>query len=310
MTDADVDGSHIRTLLLTFFFRQMPSLVEQGYVYIAQPPLFKVKRGKKEEYIKDEGLMVRYLMRQATAEMKVTTGKSKDVIEGAQLARNLERMVDLRRYSEKATRRLRGDAHLLDILLQAFGGKKGVLRTEGATLRHTFQDEAAMARVEGALDKAGYKTDLKEDEEHGLWEIETVTTSGNAVAIDYNFASYVEFQKAVELFMKLEDRLTPPFITGENGASEEIATREALLDRVLASAKKDLSIQRYKGLGEMNPEQLWDTTMNPETRTLLQVRIDDAVETDEIFTVLMGDAVEPRRKFIEDNALDVRNLDI
>ncbi len=167
-----------------------------------------------------------------------------------------------------------------------------------------------MAKVEGVLDKAGYKTDLKEDEEHGLWEIETVTTSGVAVAIDYNFASYVEFQKAVELFTKLEDRLTPPFIAGENGNSEEIATRDALLDRVLTAAKKDLSIQRYKGLGEMNPEQLWDTTMNPDTRTLLQVRIDDAVETDEIFTVLMGDQVEPRRKFIEDNALDVRNLDI
>jgi DNA gyrase subunit B len=110
--------------------------------------------------------------------------------------------------------------------------------------------------------------------------------------------------------MKLEDRLAPPFIAGENGTSEEIATRDLLLDRVLTAAKKDLTIQRYKGLGEMNPEQLWETTMNPETRTLLQVRIDDAVETDEIFTVLMGDQVEPRRKFIEDNALDVRNLDI
>ncbi|HYW71288.1 MAG TPA: DNA topoisomerase (ATP-hydrolyzing) subunit B [Pyrinomonadaceae bacterium] len=312
MTDADVDGSHIRTLLLTFFFRQMPELVEQGYVYIAQPPLFKVKKGKKEEYIKDEGSMIHFLMRQATTDMKVTTGdgKSKLVIEGAQLARNLERMVDLRRYCEKATRRLRGDSHLLDTLLEAFGGKQGVLRKEGATLKRTFQDEESMARVEGVLDKAGHKTDLKEDEEHGLWEIETVTTSGANLAIDYDFASHVEFQKAVELYMRLEDRLTPPFIAGENGTSEEIATREALLDRVLAAAKKDLSIQRYKGLGEMNPEQLWETTMNPDTRTLLQVRIDDAVETDEIFTVLMGDSVEPRRKFIEDNALDVKNLDI
>src|SRR5207249_10118774 len=143
-----------------------------------------------------------------------------------------------------------------------------------------------------------------------LCEIETVTTSGAIVAIDYDFASHVEFQKAVELFTELEDRLTPPFIAGENGTSEEIATRDALLDRVLTAAKKDLTIQRYKGLGEMNPEQLWETTMDPAKRTLLQVRIDDAVETDEIFTVLMGDAVEPRRKFIEDNALDVRNLDI
>jgi DNA gyrase subunit B len=310
MTDADVDGSHIRTLLLTFFFRQMPQLVEQGYVYIAQPPLFKVKRGKKEEYIKDESSMVHFLMRQATSDMKVTSDKGKTVTEGAQLARNLERMVELKRYCEKATRRLRGDSHLLETLLVAFGGKKGVLREEGMTLRHAFQDESLIARVEGVLDKAGYKTELKEDEEHGLWEIETTTISGNAIAIDYNFASYVEFQKAVELFMKLEDRLTPPFIAGENGTSEEIATREALLDRVLTAAKKDLTIQRYKGLGEMNPEQLWETTMNPDTRTLLQVRIDDAVETDEIFTVLMGDQVEPRRKFIEDNALDVRNLDI
>jgi DNA gyrase subunit B len=310
MTDADVDGSHIRTLLLTFFFRQMPQLVEQGYVYIAQPPLFKVKRGKKEEYIKDEGSMVRYLMRMATTDMKVQSGKGKTITEGAQLARNLERMVEFKRYCEKATRRLRGDAHLLETLLIAFGGKKGVLREEGATLKRTFQDGDLMAKVEGVLAKSGYKTELTDDEEHGLWEIDTTTISGVAVTIDWNFASYVEFQKAVELFMKLEDRLTPPFIAGENGQSEEIATREALLERVLAAAKKDLTIQRYKGLGEMNPEQLWETTMNPETRTLLQVRIDDAVETDEIFTVLMGDAVEPRRKFIEDNALDVRNLDI
>jgi DNA gyrase subunit B len=310
MTDADVDGSHIRTLLLTFFFRQMPQLVEQGYVYIAQPPLFKVKKGKKEEYIKDETAMIRFLMKLATTDIKVKSTTTKNVTEGAQLARSLERMVDLKRYCEKAARRLSGDAHLLDMLLQAFAGKKGVLREEGATLKRAFQDGEVMARVEGVLARAGYKTELSTDEEHGLWEIETQTNSGAAVKIDWNFASYVEFQKAVELFMKLEDRLVPPFVAGENGASEEIATREALLDRVLTTAKKDLSIQRYKGLGEMNPEQLWETTMNPDTRTLLQVRIDDAVETDEIFTVLMGDAVEPRRKFIEDNALDVRNLDI
>jgi DNA gyrase subunit B len=167
-----------------------------------------------------------------------------------------------------------------------------------------------MAKVEGSLAKAGFTTELSTDEEHGLWEIEATTTSGVNVSIDWNFASHVEFQKAVELYMTLEDELAPPFITGTNGTSEEISTREALLEKVLAAAKKDLSIQRYKGLGEMNPEQLWETTMNPEKRTLLQVRIDDAVETDGIFSILMGDAVEPRRKFIEDNALDVRNLDI
>ncbi|MGI8733364.1 MAG: DNA topoisomerase (ATP-hydrolyzing) subunit B [Pyrinomonadaceae bacterium] len=310
MTDADVDGSHIRTLLLTFFYRQMAELLEKGYVYIAQPPLFKVKRGKKEEYIKDEGSMVRYLMRMATADLTVKSAGSKEVVEGKALARSLEEMVDFKHYSERAARRIGGDLHLLDILLDAFGGKKGVLRKEGATLRKVFQDGDLMAKVEGVLDKGGYKTELSPDEEHGLWEIETFTSTGVPLKIDWNFASFVEFQKAVELYTSLEDKLAAPFVIGENGTSEEIATRDLLLEKVLAAAKKDLSIQRYKGLGEMNPEQLWETTMNPEKRTLLQVRVDDAVETDDLFTVLMGDAVEPRRKFIEDNALDVRNLDV
>ncbi|HEX5884745.1 MAG TPA: DNA topoisomerase (ATP-hydrolyzing) subunit B [Pyrinomonadaceae bacterium] len=310
MTDADVDGSHIRTLLLTFFYRQMPALVEGGHVFIAQPPLFKVKRGKKEEYIKDESSMIRYLMRQATSDMSVKTAGATQAIEGRELAKSLEKMVDFKRYCERAARRLGGDPQLLNILLESLGGRKGVLRQEGSNLRKVFQDGDLMAKIEGALHKAGYKTELTTDEEHGLWEIETVSISGVNLVIDWNLASYVEFQKAVELFKTLEDDLAAPFISGENGNSEEVPTREALLEKVLLAAKKDLSIQRYKGLGEMNPEQLWETTMNPEKRTLLEVRIDDAVETDEIFTVLMGDAVEPRRKFIEDNALDVRNLDV
>jgi DNA gyrase subunit B len=310
MTDADVDGSHIRTLLLTFFYRQMPALVEGGHVFIAQPPLFKVKRGKKEEYIKDEGSMIRYLMRQATGDMSVKAAGASQAIEGRDLAKSLEKMVDFKRYCERAARRLGGDAQMLNTLLEALSGRKGVLRKDGQTLRKVFQDGDLMAKVEGALDKAGYKTELTTDDEHSLWEIETVSNTGVNLVIDWNLASYVEFQKAVELYRTLEDDLAAPFTSGTNGNSEEVPTREALLEKVLTAAKKDLTIQRYKGLGEMNPEQLWETTMNPEKRTLLEVRIDDAVETDEIFTVLMGDAVEPRRKFIEDNALDVRNLDV
>jgi DNA gyrase subunit B len=310
MTDADVDGSHIRTLLLTFFYRQMPALVEGGHVFIAQPPLFKVKRGKKEEYIKDESSMIRYLMRQATGDMNVTPAGAGQAIEGRELARSLEKMVDFKRYCERATRRVAGDSRLLGILLESLSGRKGVLRKEGLTLRKVFQDADLMQKLVGALEKAGYETELTSDEEHGLWEIETVAASGVNLVIDWNFASFVEFQKAVELFKTLEDDLAAPFISGENGTSEEVPTREALLEKVLTAAKKDLTIQRYKGLGEMNPEQLWETTMNPDKRTLLEVRIDDMVETDQIFTVLMGDAVEPRRKFIEDNALDVRNLDV
>ncbi len=310
MTDADVDGSHIRTLLLTFFYRQMPELVERGHVFIAQPPLFKVKKGKKEEYIKDEGSMIRYLMRQATSDMNVKPVGAKEAIEGKELANSLEKMVDFKRYGERATRRLSGDGNLLDVLLEVLAGRKGLLRKEGLTLRKVFQDGDLMQKIDNAINKAGYETELTPDEEHGLWEIETTTRAGVNIAIDWNFASYVEFQKAVELFKSLEENLSGPFVSGENGTSEEVPTREALLDKVLTAAKKDLTIQRYKGLGEMNPEQLWETTMNPDKRTLLEVRIDDAVETDEIFTVLMGDAVEPRRKFIEDNALDVRNLDV
>jgi DNA gyrase subunit B len=240
----------------------------------------------------------------------VTSAGGTEAIEGRELARSLERMVDFKRYCERATRRLGGDSQMLGILLESLSGRKGILRKEGLNLRQVFQDGELMAKIEGALHKAGYKTELTPDEEHGLWEIETTTQTGMNIIIDWNFASYVEFQKAVELFKTLEDELAAPFTAGENGTSEKIDTREALLEKVLAAAKKDLSIQRYKGLGEMNPEQLWETTMNPDKRTLLEVRIDDAVETDSIFTVLMGDAVEPRRKFIEDNALDVRNLDV
>ena len=312
MTDADVDGSHIRTLLLTFFYRQMPELVESGHVYIAQPPLFKVKRGKREEYIKDERSLVRYLMRQATSEIKLSSVETGAVIEGRDLAKSLEQMVEYKRYCEKLVRRLSGDEKLLAALLDGFAGRKGVLRKDGLNLRGVFGEDKGelMAKVEGRIAKAGYRTDLSTDEEHGLWEIEVTAPNGAKVCVDWDLASHVEFQKAVELHKALDERLAAPFVIGENGTSEQIETREALLERVLAAAKKDLTIQRYKGLGEMNPEQLWETTMNPDKRTLLQVKIDDAVETDQIFTVLMGDAVEPRRKFIEDNALDVKNLDV
>ncbi|MDQ3756133.1 MAG: DNA topoisomerase (ATP-hydrolyzing) subunit B [Acidobacteriota bacterium] len=313
MTDADVDGSHIRTLLLTFFYRQMPELVESGHVFIAQPPLFKVKRGKREEYIKDEKSMVRYLMRQATSEVQVSSVATGVTLEGRELANSLEQMVEFQRYCEKVARRLGNDKHLLSLILEAFAGKMGVLHDKQIpNLRSVFQDEEGelMARVESLLSSESYRTELATDEEHGLWEIEITSASGFKVILNWELASYVEFQKAVELYKDLEDRLVSPFIFSVNGSNEEIETREILLDRVLVAAKKDLTIQRYKGLGEMNPEQLWETTMNPVKRTLLQVKIDDAVETDQIFTVLMGDAVEPRRRFIEENALDVKNLDI
>ncbi len=310
MTDADVDGSHIRTLLLTFFYRQMPELIENGYIYIAQPPLYKVKRGKKEEYIKDESAMLRYMMKQATNEIQLKSTTNGKTYEGRELSKLLEQVTQFERYSTRFSRRLFNDRRLLNVLLDAFSGTDGLLVKQKLKLRQVFEKEELMAQIEGKVAEAGYKTELMNDEEHGLAEIEITFANNTSLIFDWNMANYVEFQKALDLKGILEAELPTPFVLGENGTSEEIATREELLEKVLATAKKEIGIQRYKGLGEMNPEQLWETTMDPEKRTLLQVRVEDAIETDEVFTVLMGDQVEPRRKFIEDNALDVKNLDV
>ena len=310
MTDADVDGSHIRTLLLTFFYRQMPELVENGHIYIAQPPLFKVKRGKKEEYIKDEASMLRYMMRQATNDIELKSTLNDKQYEGREITKNLEQVTEFNRYFARFARRINGDEKLLRVLLEAFSGKNGVLATKNVKIRKVFEQEDLMAEVEGTVAAGGFKTELLSDEEHGLSEIEITLPNGQIILFDWNLASYVEFQKAVDLKRILENDFPAPFTLGTNGNSEEVTSREELLEKLMGVAKKDLAIQRYKGLGEMNPEQLWETTMNPEKRTLLQVRVEDAIETDAIFTILMGDQVEPRRKFIEDNALDVKNLDV
>jgi DNA gyrase subunit B len=308
MTDADVDGSHIRTLLLTFFYRQMPELLENGYVYIAQPPLYKVKKGKKEEYIKDENAMFRYLMRQATSDVHIQSGDK--TIEGAKLSKALEQTTEFKTYSERLARRLSNDIRLTTAVIEAFAGKDGVLARNNIKIRKLFDREDIMAEVEGKIAAAGYTTELMSDEEHGLWEVSVTLGNGQQLLIDWNLAQHVEFSRSIELMRTLEAEFSGPFVLGENGTSENIGSRAELLERVTAMAKKDLGIQRYKGLGEMNPEQLWETTMDPEKRTMLQVKIEDAIETDGIFTVLMGDQVEPRRKFIEDNALDVKNLDV
>ncbi len=325
MTDADVDGSHIRTLLLTFFYRQMPQLLEhkvettneagevqtetRGYVYIAQPPLYKIKKGKTERYIKDEREMSRYLMKKATEDVIVTIKKSNETIEGKDLTALLERLVEFNGYYVKLERRLK-ERKIVDAMLEAFSGKKGLLQKEGRKLHDIFADESLLGKVEAAIAEVEYKTELISDEEHGLSEVEIKLANGSSVLIDWELATHVEFQRAVELFKTFAQLSQPPFVIKDGAVETEVESREDLLNHILTAAKKDLHIQRYKGLGEMNPEQLWETTMDPEKRTLLQVKIDDAVETDQVFTVLMGDQVEPRRKFIEDNALDVKNLDV
>jgi DNA gyrase subunit B len=326
MTDADVDGSHIRTLLLTFFYRQMPQLLEhkverknengeseeelRSYVYIAQPPLYKVKKGKTERYIKDDREMNRYLLKKGSDDVSVTIKKTSEKIEGKDLIALLEKLSEFNGYYAKLERRL-VDRKIVDTVLDVMSGRKGLMQKEGRKLHDVFADEELLGKIEVALAEAGYKTELTSDEEHGLSEIEIKGVSnGSSILIDWDLATHVEFQRAVELYKSFVQLSQPPFVITEGNSEAEVETRDDLFNHILSVAKKDLHIQRYKGLGEMNPEQLWETTMNPEKRTMLQVKIDDAIDTDQIFTVLMGDQVEPRRKFIEDNALDVKNLDI
>jgi DNA gyrase subunit B len=311
MTDADVDGSHIRTLLLTFFYRQMPELIERGNIYIAQPPLFKVKKGRSEQYIINEKELNRYLMKKSTEDVQVTVKESGKVLEGRELIRVIEKQIEFNTYYQKLEKRFQ-DRLLLSIVLEALAGKTGVMRST-PTLHQVFESVQPLTKVQEALTKAGYKSEIKKDEEHNLFELDVVRStaiSSGTMLIDWELATHVEFQKSVSLHLELSNSLVPPFTIRQNNNVTEVNGRDELVKHILDSAKKDIQIQRYKGLGEMNPEQLWETTMNPAKRTLLQVRIEDAVETDEIFTVLMGDSVEPRRKFIEDFALDVRNLDI
>jgi DNA gyrase subunit B len=311
LCDADVDGSHIRTLLLTFFYRQMPELIDHGHVYIAQPPLFKIKKGKSETYMRDEKELQKFLMRKATENVTVTVTATGAEFRGAELRKTLEKAAELGAYLDKLERRLH-DRRLAEAVIDAFSGPKGVLSSrDGLKLHEVFQNEKLLQRVAAALEDAGFETLLEEDEEHGTYEIAVIRSRSNGrVLIDWEQATHVEFQKSVQIYGDLQDLSRPPFVIQENGSQTTVASRAALLDHVMSAAKKDINIQRYKGLGEMNPEQLWETTMNPDKRTILNVQVNDAVETDEMFTVLMGDAVEPRRRFIEENALEVRNLDI
>ncbi len=309
MTDADVDGSHIRTLLLTFFYRQMPELLEQGHIYIAQPPLFGIKQGKSIRYLKNEREMEDYVLQRATDGVVVTAEKSGKKYSGPQLVKLMRGLQEQTTIYEKLNRRLQ-DKDLLDRLLQFVAGEGGLL-SNGFTMKQLFRDEELLATLVPALEQIGYASTIVQDEEHGLRSMEAEKkANGNRVSLNWEFLSSAEWQRLMELYSVMAPLEKPPLTVKENGNSVSVNSPPELLNHLVALGKKDLTMQRYKGLGEMNPEQLWQTTMNPESRTLLKVSIDDAVQTDAIFTILMGDAVEPRRRFIEDNALNVRNLDI
>jgi DNA gyrase subunit B len=250
-------------------------------------------------------------MKKATENITVTVKSTGSELKGAELRKALERLAELDGYMDKLERRLH-DRKIAETVIDALAGPNGVMTAkDGLKLHQVFEKEKMLEKVSAALEKAGYQAEIEEDEEHGTHEIAVSRSRGNGrVLVNWELATHVEFQKAVQLNLDLEGLSRAPFVITEGDSHTAVESRAALLEHIMVAAKKDLSIQRYKGLGEMNPEQLWDTTLNPETRTILNVQVNDAVETDEMFTVLMGDAVEPRRKFIEDNALDVKNLDI
>ena len=306
MTDADVDGSHIRTLLLTFFFRHMTELIKREHIYIAQPPLYRVKRGKMDRYIRDEDEFNHELMSRAT-EDHIVKPKEGPAMQGGDLTKFLLNVQDYVSASAKMTRKLR-EPELVDILAASNLEKKT-----------DFEDKKALEKLAKAIDKAklDIETKIVYDEEHSLYDL---LIPGNAAhpgdkKINWAFASTPEYKRLRASANLISELDRPPFTVTRNGdkaGSEKIVKEKAsdVLSYILEDAKKDFTITRFKGLGEMNPEQLWETTMNAETRTLLKVRLDDATAAEEIFSTLMGENVESRRKFIEENALEVVNLDI
>jgi DNA gyrase subunit B len=297
MTDADVDGSHIRTLLLTFFFRHMRALIEKEHIYIAQPPLYRVKRGKTERYIRDEREFSRELMKRATEE-HVVKGKDGKSIEGGALTQFLLNIQEYDQVSAKLARKL-GDPKLVGLLADSELEKKT-----------DFADKKKLQELAKAIDKAKLNVDtkLEFDEEHSLHEL--LVKNGGDKRINWALAASPEYKRLRALHEAIAESDKPPFTIGKNGDKTTKESALQLLNYVLEDAKKDFTITRFKGLGEMNPDQLWATTMNAESRTLLKVRLEDAVAAEDIFSTLMGENVEQRRKFIEDNALDVVNLDI
>ena len=297
MTDADVDGSHIRTLLLTFFFRHMKELIEREHIYIAQPPLYRVKRGKSERYIRDEREFARELMKRAT-EDHVVKGKEGVTLQGAGLTTFLLNVQEYDAVSAKLARRLH-DAKLVEVLAESGLDKKA-----------DFEDKKAVEKLLKEIDKAKLKLEGKVifDEEHSLHEIQF--GAPHHQKINFALAALPEYKRLRALARQIEEFNKPPFTIARNGDKATKESAQDVLNYVMEDAKKDFTITRFKGLGEMNPEQLWATTMNAESRTLLKVKLEDVVEAEKIFTTLMGENVEDRRKFIEENALEVVNLDI
>lgn len=301
MTDADVDGSHIRTLLLTFFFRKMEGLVNEGHLYIAQPPLYRVVDNKKEIYIKDEASMRVILLERACTALRLTVEATGAEISGQRLIKHMENLSAYLDHMERLKRR-GWQAPALAALLKARVRDKRV-----------FSELARLEDLESLLAENGLNIlERIPDEAHSLYEV-AVSLPGEMAPcnnISWELISSADYAHLLRLSETLAGNEHGPYILAKNGDETRVNSAEELLSTLMEVGAKGLTMQRYKGLGEMNPEQLWETTMDPERRTLLQVKVEDYMAADDLFTTLMGDQVEPRRNFIVDNALEVRELDI
>jgi DNA gyrase subunit B len=308
MTDADVDGSHIRTLLLTFFYRQMGDVIEKGYLYIAQPPLFRVRKGKKDLYLKDQAALDNFLVENAVEGLSLRSSRS-TTISGQPLFRLAQRLRQWQPILHKINRRC--DARLVASALQSTGLSRDDLRVRRKV-------ELAAGRIQEFMeerhkDLLPLQIEVQWESEHGAARLALHARPGSGAGpgmIDWELAESAEYKELWSIHADLASIGPAPYIALYKDDSITLRDADALIHFLDERGRKGVTIGRYKGLGEMNAEELWETTMNPDARTLLQVRVDDAVNTDEIFTVLMGDQVEPRRLFIENNALNVRNLDI
>ena len=306
MTDADVDGSHIRTLLLTFFYRQMTPLIQQGHIFIAQPPLYRVKKGREERYLHREAELDEFLLAKACEEMALQVGDSPEELTGAELAASIRALTDFHRTFDKLTHLIFGP-HLLKGVLEFLDRHQ--LNTD-ELVRAAVSDRSRMEELQQLLVDLDGQAELLPDEEHNAFQVRIESPGGQDFSLGRTFLTSGEIQRLIKMAEEVRELRTSRLMLRAGNQEILPASTRELVSSVFDHGRKKVRIQRYKGLGEMNPEQLWETTMDPTTRTLLKVNIEDAVATDEVFTILMGDKVEPRREFIEQNALSVKNLDI
>ena len=309
MTDADVDGSHIRTLLLTFFFRQMPELIENGYIYIAQPPLYKIKKGKQEQYLKDDEALEEYLTQSALEDSYLYVTEGAPGITGQALERLVQEFRSVMKTLKRLARLYPQELMEHFIYLPRLSVENLADKAFMETWIKGFAERVAPTERSGQE----FRVSLREDPERHLWlpEVESITHGlSNYVTFNRDLFASNDYRTMAELGEKLQTLLEPGAYMQRGERKKPISNFKEALEWMMNETARRHTIQRYKGLGEMNPEQLWETTMDPESRRMLRVNIEDAIAADQIFNTLMGDHVEPRREFIESNALAVSNLDV